>query len=40
VILFCGIVAFAKLNGYWHTAIPDSLYFELVPHSSEFAHPR
>jgi hypothetical protein len=40
VILFVGIVAFAKWNGYWHTSIPDAVYFELVPRSSQFAHPR
>lgn len=40
VILFCGIVAFAKWNGYWHTPISDRVYFELVPRSAEFAHPR
>jgi polyferredoxin len=39
-ILFCGIVAFARWNGYWHTALPDSLYSELVPRASAFAHPR
>lgn len=40
VVLFFGIVAFAKWNGYWHTSIPDDVYFELVPRSSQFAHPR
>jgi polyferredoxin len=39
-ILFGGIVAFAKWNGYWHTPLPDSLYFDLVPRTAEFAHPR
>lgn len=40
VILFGGIVAFAKLNGYWHTTLPDSVYFELIPKAASLAHPR
>lgn len=39
-ILFCGFVAFARVNGYWHTALPDDQYFELIPRASQFAHPR
>jgi polyferredoxin len=40
VVLFLGIVGYARAAGYWHTSLPDSLYFELVPRASEFAHPR
>ena len=40
LIVFCGIVAFAKWNGYWDTAIPDGVYFELVPRAAQYAHPR
>jgi polyferredoxin len=40
VILFGGIVAFARLNGYWHTALPDAVYSDLIPRASQFAHPR
>jgi polyferredoxin len=40
VILFAGIVAFAKVNGYWHTELPDATYFDLIPHAATFAHPR
>jgi polyferredoxin len=39
-VLFCGIVAFARISGHWHTALPDSTYFDLIPRASEFAHPR
>lgn len=39
-VLFLGIVAFARWNGYWHTALPASLYSELVPRASGLAHPR
>ena len=40
VILFAGIVAFAKVNGYWHTELPDATYFDLIPRADTFAHPR
>lgn len=39
-ILFCGVVAFAKWNGYWHTSLSDEVYFDLIPRVSSFAHPR
>lgn len=39
-ILFCGIVAFAKWQGYWHTSISDSAYFDLIPKASQLTHPR
>jgi polyferredoxin len=39
-ILFCGIVAFARVSGYWHTVTPDGVYFNLIPHASQFVHPR
>jgi polyferredoxin len=40
LVLFLGIVGYARVAGYWHTSLPDSLYFDLVPRASEFAHPR
>jgi len=40
VTLLCGIVIFARLSGHWHTSLPDAVYFDLIPHASEFAHPR
>ena len=39
-ILFCGVVAFARLSGHWHTALGDDVYFDLIPRASQFAHPR
>jgi polyferredoxin len=39
-VLFCGIVAFARASGYWHTSLPDAAYFDLIPRASQFAHPR
>jgi len=38
--IFLGVVGFARWNGYWHTAVPDALYFDLIPRASQFAHPR
>jgi polyferredoxin len=26
-------------TGHWHTELPERLYFELIPHASEFGHP-
>jgi polyferredoxin len=40
VLLFCGVVAFARAAGHWHTSLPDSLYFDLVPRAAAFSHPR
>jgi hypothetical protein len=40
VVLFCGIVGFAMWSGYWHTSLPDGVYFDLIPRASQFAHPR
>ena len=39
-VLFCGIVAFARMSGHWHTSLSDATYFDLIPRASEFAHPR
>jgi polyferredoxin len=39
-IIFMGIVGYARVAGYWHTSLPDTVYFDLVPRASEFAHPR
>jgi polyferredoxin len=40
LVVFLGVVAFARDAGYWHTSLPDSLYFDLVPRAAEFSHPR
>ena len=39
-IIFLGIVGYARVAGYWHTSLPDSVYSDLVPRASEFEHPR
>ncbi len=38
-VIFLGVVLAARLTGHWHTQIPDSLYFELIPRANEFTHP-
>lgn len=38
-ILFLGIAGYAKYAGYWQTDLPSTVYFELIPHASELAHP-
>jgi polyferredoxin len=40
LIVFLGIVGYARVAGYWHTSLPDRVYFELVPRADAFAHPR
>jgi polyferredoxin len=39
LIVFLGIVVYARLAGHWHTALPDAMYFELIPRAQEFGHP-
>ena len=38
-LLFLGIVGYAQLTGHWNTDLPSRVYFELIPHAQEFAHP-
>jgi len=37
--IFPGVVISAKLAKAWDTAIPDEVYFQLVPRVMEFVHP-
>jgi polyferredoxin len=37
--IFLGFVGAAMLSGHWQTAVPDALYFELIPNASSLAHP-
>jgi polyferredoxin len=39
VVLFLLVYGFARWTGHWHTNLPESAYFELVPHANEFTHP-
>ncbi len=38
-IVFFGLTGYAKLTGHWKTTLPQQMYFELVSHASEAAHP-
>ncbi len=37
--IFLGFVVAAKVTGHWDSAIPDHVYQELIPMSSELGHP-
>jgi len=37
--LFLGTYFCARATGHWNTGLSERLYFELVPHANEFAHP-
>jgi len=37
--LFLGLVGTAHATGHWQTTLPDSVYFELIPHAGEYGHP-
>ncbi len=37
--LFLGICGWAQWSGHWSTDLPSRVYFELIPHANEFAHP-
>jgi polyferredoxin len=40
VLIFVGVVSYARWRGYWETKLPDAVYFELVPNAASFVHPR
>jgi hypothetical protein len=37
--IFLGFVGMAMLTGHWHSDIPPSVYFDLIPRAGEFGHP-
>lgn len=37
--LFFGTYAVARFSGHWDTAVPERVYFQIVPHADEFGHP-
>ena len=37
--VFLVVVTGARRAGYWHTDLPSSTYFDLIPHAQEFTHP-
>lgn len=40
LILFLGIVGYARFSGHWHTELPDAMYQELIQRAEDFGHPR
>ena len=38
-VLFFGMVGVAKVEGYWKSDVPSSVYQQLVPHANEANHP-
>ena len=38
--VFVGVVGWAKWSNHWDTPIPPAVYQELIPHASEYDHPR
>jgi polyferredoxin len=40
LIVFFGVVGYARAAGHWHTSLPDRVYSDLVPRADEFTHPR
>jgi len=38
-LLFLGVCGYARWAGYWHTDLPERVYFDLIPHAREFTHP-
>jgi polyferredoxin len=40
VLAIFGVVyGYANYMGYWHTHVPEAVYFNLVPRAAEFSHP-
>ena len=37
--LFLSVYLYGLWTGHWNTGLPEQLYFRLVPHADEFAHP-
>lgn len=37
--LFVGTYVCARWTGHWNTDLPERVYFDLVPHANELAHP-
>ena len=36
---FLGTYVCARWTGHWNNVLPESVYFELIPHANELAHP-
>ncbi|MBI3472325.1 MAG: 4Fe-4S binding protein, partial [Candidatus Solibacter usitatus] len=38
-VVFFGACIYGRLSGHWHTLVPEEVYFQLIPHARELAHP-
>jgi len=39
VVIFLGLVVFARITRHWQTYVPRDVYMQLVPHADEVSHP-
>jgi polyferredoxin len=39
VLIFCVVVGYARVAGYWHGHVPEELFFHLVPQAAGLSHP-
>ena len=39
LVLFFGLVGYARWTGHWWTELPSQVYSALIPHANEFTHP-
>lgn len=39
VVIFLGLVLFARITHHWQTDVPRDIYMQLVPHADEVSHP-
>ena len=37
-VLFLGITGYARWTCHWQTDLPSPVYFNLIPHASDFTH--
>ena len=37
-VLFLGITGYARWARHWRTDLPSRVYFNLIPHASDFTH--
>jgi polyferredoxin len=38
-VLFLGAYTYGRCTGHWDTHLPESVYFQFIPHADEFEHP-
>ena len=38
-VFFLAVVGYARLTGGWHTDVPETIFYDLIPRASQFGHP-